>query len=194
PITADVRMDPQTLDWSEYRFKSMEETIGADNEQVCHLEITNPTFTELPAEIYDFGNLSHLTIVNKRDYWDASKLPLAKLDDRLGELVHLKSININKASISHLPLTVAALQHLELLNLSLCELAEVPAAVWNLPRLTYLTLIGNRISAIPENIDLPALLTMNVEKNALKTLPEALLSQPKIKTIKATDNPLEFLP
>lgn len=194
PIKAAVNLDPKALDWSEYRFKSLHETAGADKKQVCHLEITNPEFTELPPEIYDFINLEHLALVNKRDYWDNTKLPLAKLDDRLGELVRLKGINVNKAAISSLPATIGALQQLEVLNLSLCELTEVPDAVWQLPRLTYLILMGNRISFISEYINLPALQTLNVERNALKTLPEALLTQPKLKTVKATGNPFAFLP
>ncbi len=194
PITAAIKLDPEQLDWSEYRFKSMEETEGANREQVCHLEITNPSFTALPSEIYDFVNLAHLTIVSKRDYWDDSKLPLADLGDRLGELVHLKGISINKASISTLPQSIGALRQLELLNLSLCRLTEIPTTVWKLPRLTYLILIDNRLSAIPVDLDLPALQTLNVEKNELKTLPESLLNQPKIKTISATGNPFESLP
>ena len=62
-----------------------------------------------------------------------------------------------------------------LLNLSLCELTSVPDAVWKLPRLTSLIMMDNPITSIPEDINLLALQTLNVEKNALETLPEALL-------------------
>src|SRR5690606_10387708 len=75
PIKAAIQLDPTTLDWSQYRFKSLEETMGADQKEVCHLEITNPEFTALPPEIFGFVNLAHLAIVCKRDYWDPAKLP-----------------------------------------------------------------------------------------------------------------------
>src|SRR5690606_31296302 len=74
-LEAAVTLDPGTLDWNHYGFKSLEETLGADPKQVRHLEITNPTFTALPTEVYGFTNLEYLTVVNKRDYWDQTLLP-----------------------------------------------------------------------------------------------------------------------
>src|SRR5690606_12623267 len=184
-LEAAVTLDPGTLDWNHYGFKSLEETLGADPKQVRHLEITNPTFTALPTEVYGFTNLEYLTVVNKRDYWDQTLLPLADLGDGLGKLVRLKGISINKASINSLPPAIGMLQQLELLNLSLCELSDLPESVWQLPRLAYLILGNNRLATVPEQIDLPALLTLDVSGNALTTLPESLMQQPKIKTIKA---------
>lgn len=193
-LEAAVTLDPGTLDWSCYRFESLEETVGADPKQVRYLEITNPTFTAFPPEVYDFTNLEYLTVVNKRDYWDQTLLPLASLGDRLGNLVRLKGISINKASINSLPPAIGMLQQLELLNLSLCEISDLPESVWQLPRLAYLILGNNRLTTIPEQIGLPALLTLDVSGNALTTLPESLMQQPKIKTIKATGNPFTALP
>ncbi len=193
-IKAALRFDPQELDWSQYRFKSLEESADANPETVRFLELLNPDFGELPDSIYRYVHLEELTILNKRDYWDQTKLLLSSLGERLGQLKYLKSISINRASITALPSSMESLQNLELLNFSQCELRAVPDVIWKLPKLNFLMLSGNHISSMPEMINLPMLKTLAIENNQLKTLPEALAAQPKLNTIRASGNPFESLP
>lgn len=193
-IDASVAFDPTLLDWRHYRFKSLTETAGADPLQVCLLEITNPSFHDLPAEIFDFTNLEYLSIVNKTNYWDNVKLPLENLGEQFGSLKKLKELSVNKAAIKQLPVSFAELTALENINLSLCELQELPGSVWKLPKLGYLILTNNKVKTIPTEIQLPALLTLSVENNQLHTLPETLIKQPKIRLIRASGNPFEYLP
>jgi len=193
-IDVSVPFDPTLLDWRHYRFKSLAETAGADPFQVCFLEITNPSFHDLPAEIFDFTNLEYLSIVNKTNYWDNVTLPLENLGEQFGSLKKLKELSINKASIKQLPASFAELTALENINLSLCELQELPESVWTLPKLQYLILTNNKVKTIPTEIQLPALLTLSVENNQLHTLPETLIKQPKIRLIRASGNPFEHLP
>ncbi|TYR37517.1 DUF1963 domain-containing protein [Sphingobacterium phlebotomi] len=194
PIEASVVFDPAVLDWRDYRFKSLAETAGADPQQVRLLEITNPSFRELPGEIFHFSNLEHLSIVNKSNYWDNVKLPLEDLTEQFGSLKRLKSLSINNASIKHLPASLTNLTALENLNISLCELEELPEATWKLPHLQYLILTDNKLKTIPTEMHLPALQTLSVEKNQLHRLPETLTKQAKIRLIRASGNPFESLP
>jgi hypothetical protein len=193
-IDVSIQFDPALLDWRHYRFKSLTETLGADPHMVCLLEITNPSFHDLPAEIFDFTNLEYLSIVNKTNYRDNITLPLENLTAQFGSLKMLKELRINKAYIKQLPVSFAELTLLENLNLSLCEIQELPESIWNLPKLQYLILIGNQLTTIPDEIQLPALLTLDIEKNHLSTLPASLLKQPNLRTIRASGNPFEYLP
>lgn len=193
-IDAAVSFDPSVLDWRDYRFKSLEETTAADPLQVRLLEITNPSFQHLPAEIFDFINLENLSIVNKTGYWDNTWLPLENLTEQFGLLQNLKVLSINKASIKQLPASFTDLAQLENINLSLCQLEQLPDAIWQLPNLRYLILSGNKLTAIPEEIELPALLTLDVEDNQLQTLPGVLTKQVKMRVVRASGNPFDYLP
>lgn len=193
-LDAAVSFDPSDLDWRDYRFKSLEETATADPMQVRLLEITNPSFQSLPAEIFEFVHLEQLSIVNKTDYWDNTLLPLENLTEQFGLLQNLKGLSINKASIKRLPESFTALVQLDNINLSLCQLEQLPDTIWKLPNLQYLILTGNKLTTIPEEIELPALLTLNVEDNKLHTLPEILTKQAKIRLVRASGNPFDYLP
>ena len=194
PISASITLDPAVLDWSNYRFKSLAETSGADPEQVRLLEITNPVFRELPKELFAFTNLEYLTIVNQTNYWEDLKLPLEDLTENLGYLSKLKGLHINKAAIKRLPLSFSELTALENINLSFCDVEGLPDSVWTLSSLKYLILTGNNLSVIPDNVLLPSLLTLGVEDNQLRTLPESLTKQSSIRLIKASGNPFDYLP
>jgi len=194
PIAASIFLDPSLLDWNDYRFKSLAETSGADPGKVRLLEITNPTFRELPVELFAFTNLEYLTIINKTNYWEDLKLPLEDLTENLGSLSKLKGLHINKAAIKRLPLSFSELTELENINLSFCDVEKLPESVWTLSNLKYLILTGNNISVIPDEVILPSLLTLGVEDNQLRTLPESLTKQPSIRLIKASGNPFDYLP
>src|SRR5690606_11400365 len=75
-----------------------------------------------------------------------------------------------------------------------CELNILPDGFWKMPRLEYVLLGKNKIESIPADIQMPWLEYLDIENNLLKTLPESLLQQPNLRTIKASFNPLENLP
>ena len=193
-IDVAVRFDPAVLNWRYYRFKSLAETAGADPEQVRLLEITNPDFRELPEAIFNFSNLEHFGMLSKNNFWGKEKLPLEHLGERFGTLKKLKGLSINNASIKQLPASFAELELLENVNLSMCELQELPDSVWKLSKLKFLFLPNNRLTNIPEDIQLPALTVLDVEKNRLTTLPSVLTRQPRLDRLVASGNPLEYLP
>ncbi|WP_156305977.1 DUF1963 domain-containing protein [Sphingobacterium endophyticum] len=189
-----VQFNAEVLNWSKYHFKSLEETVTADPLIVRKLDIVNPTFTSLPDEVYDFKNLSYLSITKLGDYFDQSKLAFKEFDERIADLTELVSITVNKASIHQLPEDIGHLKNLEVLSINMCGLKKLPDSLWSLPNLKYLYLFSNQIREIPEKINLPSLQVLDVKENQLKTLPGSLTEQPAIKSILANDNPLEYLP
>src|SRR5690606_23825983 len=183
-----------SLNWANYKFKSLEETEGADPYTIRLLEITNPTFSNLPEAIYTFENLEYLIIQRVGNYWDKDKLPFADFGDRIAELKNLKQITVNQAAINTLPKSFANLMQLDRLSIVDCELSHLPDEIWKMPRLEYVLLGKNKIEHIPDDIQMPWLEYLDIENNLLKTLPESLLVQPNLRTIKASFNPLEELP
>lgn len=193
-LEAALEFDPANLDWNNYKFKSLEETEGADPQTIRLLEITNPTFSTLPERIYSFENLEYLIIQRIGNYWDKAKLPFADFGERIAELKNLKQITVNQAVISSLPESFANLLQLDRLSIIDCELNTLPDGFWKMPRLEYVLLGKNKIESLPEDIQMPWLEYLDIENNLLKTLPESLLQQPNLRTIKASFNPLEDLP
>ena len=194
PLEAALEFDPASLNWNNYKFKSLEETEGADPYTIRLLEITNPTFSTLPEAIYTFENLEYLIIQRVGNYWDKDKLPFADFGDRIAELKNLKQITVNQAAINTLPKSFANLMQLDRLSIVDCELSHLPDEIWKMPRLEYVLLGKNKIEHIPDDIQMPWLEYLDIENNLLKTLPESLLQQPNLRTIKASFNPLEELP
>lgn len=194
PIKAALEFNPASLDWNNYKFRSLVETKGSDPHIIRLLEITNPTFSSLPETIYSFENLEYLIIQRIGNYGDKDKSPFADFGERIAELKNLKQITVNQATISSLPKSFANLIQLDRLSIIDCELGNLPDGIWKMPKLEYVLLGKNKIERIPDQIQMPSLVYLDIENNLLKTLPESLLQQPNLTTIKASLNPLEALP
>lgn len=189
-----VQLDSKCLNWEFYRFKSLEETNSANPSDVRNLEIINPTFKTLPNEVYTFKNLAYLTITNRGNFIDQTKLDFFEFDERLVELRELITIHINGTRLQHLPEEIGHLQNLERLSINFSELKNLPASLFSLPNMKYLTLQNNAIESIPEEINLPSLNTLDVIDNQLTTQPVSLLKQDSLTSIQANGNPLKSLP
>ncbi|CAN0600446.1 unnamed protein product, partial [Ectocarpus sp. 12 AP-2014] len=96
--------------------------------------------------------------------------------------------------IKQLPESISDLRALEQLSINNCNLEHIPEGIFQLPKLKYLWLSKNKISVLPEHINLPVLQNVSLDKNQLETLPEALATQPKLAKIDIECNPLESLP
>ena len=190
PITVYKRMNTDQLDWSNYRFRSMEEARQAPEPVVRYLELTNPSFETLPEEILRYCNLVQLSLFNQHH----EPLPLASLPDAIGDLIHLQNLTMVGTSLEHLPASLGRLVNLEYLGLSNNRLTQVPPAIWQLPKLKYLYLRNNRLTEVPDAINLPSLETLSLTENALTMLPEVLARQPQLRTLELEDNPWQSLP
>ena len=189
------KFNAAALDWRNYRFTSIEEAAQVHPLQVKHLQLLNPQFEALPEAVFAFENLEYLTLTASAIGWqEPQPLPLCTISERIGNLACLKSICINHTSLRSLPAGLARLQQLEHLNFSHCELETIPAAIWQLPRLRHLLLDHNRLGCIPDNICLPEISLIDVRCNCLSSLPEALVQQPRLGSLRAQENPLQSLP
>ena len=185
------QFDSKTLNWSNYKFKSLEEALQAPKNLVEWLEIQNLTVEVLPEEIFELKNLKSLTVIQKN--WDL-KLNLKVISERIGELTHLEGLHISNTHIEEIPVSIGNLKNLTSIYLMNNYLKSIPNSILNLPNLLYLNVDNNKLEALSEPINLPSLYSISLSKNLLKTLPESLINQPKINSIKADENPLEHLP
>ena len=194
PVFIAKKLEVSRLKWQNYRFTSMEETTTANAEDIRFLYIENPNFTKLPKAIFTFKNLEELTISQRSDDWESVKLPLKEIQEDIRGLTYLKTLRINGTELKHLPEGISLLRNLEHLYINECSLKTVPGGILQLPKLKFLWLSANKITLIPEDIDLPALEHIGLDKNQLETLPESLARQPKLHKIDIRSNPLIFLP
>lgn len=194
PVSIKKKFDVSDIQWQHYRFTSMEETATANPKEVRFLNLVNPDFQSFPDAILTFKNLEELTISQKSPNWEKEKLTFAKLPEAIGQLQQLKKIYINGLALQELPESIATLTALEQLSVNNCDLRAVPKGIWHLPQLKYLWLSSNQLTHISDDINLPALQNISLDKNQFKTLPENLAKQPTLKKIDLKGNPLESLP
>lgn len=194
PITVCKKFDLFRLQWKDYRFTSLSETVTAKPEEVRFLSIENPAFLSLPEVIFNFVNLKELRVFLKSNLWDGKKLPLQEISEKIGGLKQLTHLQISGCAIAALPESLGTLKELQHLSVNNCALQLVPKGVWQLPNLKFIWLESNQLAHIPETIDLPGLAHISLKENQLKTLPATLADQPQLKKVNLDKNPLEILP
>jgi Leucine-rich repeat (LRR) protein len=175
----------ETLDWSAYRFASLEETEGADPLVVSKLELADLETEELPGRILEFRNLRSLRLRN---------LPLRTLTPDMALLSRLEDLHVYGAALSEVPATLGQLQQLSWLEISHCRLQSTPDELWSLPALRRLDLSKNCLTALPETVGLPELRNLDVADNQLTTLPAAFALLPSLRSLSLENNPLVSLP
>jgi uncharacterized protein YwqG len=189
------KFDPAALDWSHYRFSSLEETSHLDPRRIRFLTLTKPDFEELPAEVLRLSELRELTIVNSSSYVpEPRKLPLSSLPDDIASLKNLTSLHISGARLEHLPESLGELESLQNLCVAHCCLQTTPDSVWQLPSLKNLNFSNNQLRDIPAEICLPDLSSLYLNRNDLETLPAVLATQKSLQKLVLNDNPLQYLP
>lgn len=105
----------------------------------------------------------------------------------LGEL-DLSGVRMEKA-----PAELEALRNLKRLYLTGCWLTEFPASAATLPQLEYLNLDRNRLKSLPDA--LPAgLRWLRLNANGLESLPESIGALSGLRRIYLNDNALKSLP
>ena len=111
----------------------------------------------------------------------------------LASLSALRELDLSGVKMEKAPAELEALQNLERLYLTGCGLTEFPAPAASLPRLDYLNLDRNRIKALPDA--LPAgLRWLRLNANGLEALPESVGSLSGLRRIYLNDNALKALP
>ena len=182
------------LDWSNYRFQSLLETVGVDPSSVRFLTLTDPGYTALPNRVLSFTNLRELTVTGGPQHPGRSqRMPLDKLPEEIGSLSALSSLSLNGLDLKSLPQTLGELKNLQYLSVTHTPLKTMPEAVWSLPSLKHLIFNHNRLAELPPKGDLPSLETLNLSYNQLTTLPDWVSEIPNLRSLHVHDNPWESL-
>ncbi|MFN7783392.1 MAG: DUF1963 domain-containing protein [Lysobacterales bacterium] len=185
-----VRLDAATIDWSEYKFTTLEEIASAPTHQVRHVQLSA---LEEGDDLRLLERCTELrTLFLRHRAWGAPQA--VRVPESIFGMAHLTELTIHSIALSRLPDTLGRLTSLVRLALTRCDLAETPDALWTLPSLRWLLLDGNRIERLPPQIALPSLTAIDLVNNALRSLPEALFAQPQLEHLSLDGNPWEALP
>lgn len=180
-----VRPTPERIDWTPYRFTTLEELRAAPPEEVRHISLTG--LAAFPEEVLACTRLESFSLA----YRNWKETPPLEIPPALGSLTTLTSLHISGYAIPSLPESLGELRSLTRLALDSCGLTALPTGVWDLPQLQYLSLPKNALATLPE-VTLPSLTYINLQNNALTTLPASLLASP-LRQLDLTDNPWESL-
>lgn len=120
---------------------------------------------------------------------------ITELPQEIGNLVNLKSLDIQSTSLTKLPQEIGKLINLELLDLKNNNLNELPKEIGKLVKLKHLFLWGNNLTALPKEIgNLVHLEWLNLQQNSLTTIPKEIGNLTNLKWLLLEDNGLIDLP
>lgn len=190
PLELAVPLDPRDIDWSRYRFTSLEEVQAADPAAVRDISIK-----DYPLEVIDPAILACETLERFHVYrhgWNEQ--PSLALPPELFRMPRLQRVFTHRFDVSELPEEAAAAPSLVDLGITEGTLTEVPEGLFRNPRLRKLDLRGNRLTSLPDDVHLPMLESLDLSGNRLTRLPDALLEQPSLSRLHLSGNPWEALP
>ena len=152
-------------------------------EHVYNLDLSGQHLKEVPKEIVDFVNLEALKL---------SDNDILHLDGRLKTLKELKFVELSGNRMYSIDFSEfeGSKYSLEEIWIRDNNLRKVEGISNHFERLKVLDLGGNLLTDFPEDIQLPALVSLDLDANQLTTLPEFLTSTTKLKTLNLSGNQL----
>ncbi|XP_035610897.1 leucine-rich repeat-containing protein 58-like isoform X2 [Oncorhynchus keta] len=176
------------LDMSHLNLESLNlDTVGHERRRVTQqLYLYNNRLTVFPASVCLFSNLEVLDISNNG---------LTVLCEDIQRLSNLKTLiaKNNRLNEFSFPKEFGSMQ-IDTLNFSGNIFEEVPIQFLKLQRLKYLSLGGNRLKAIPSEIEhvtrLYSLRCLSLHNNLLTYLPREILSLVHLQELSLRGNPL----
>jgi len=200
------------LDWRAYwRCRA-----GISPESVRGLRFA-PYVVRLPEKVFGFPNLAVLELRGE----DRGREPLRVSDDfsegisRLTELesldiscrepgalldviprlAGLKSLDLYRCGLTHIPRALEALENLRTLSLGGNDLGEIPVAVSRMKRLTTLSLNETGVKEFPEWLfDLEELQYVRLDGNKIEHVPDSISRLRKLEWLHLDGNRLTALP
>jgi Leucine-rich repeat (LRR) protein len=136
------------------------------------------------------GELRHLRTL------DLGHNRLAKLPDELGILVELGDfLYLHDNQLDSLPPSMKSLHKLRYLNISENRFSLFPDAVCEMCGLVELRVTHNQLRNIPDSLaKLSRLRELHLRNNCLRTLPSSVGQLPELRQIDLRGNPIEQLP
>nr|GME00861.1 putative disease resistance protein RGA3 [Ipomoea batatas] len=122
---------------------------------------------------------------------------LQKLPKEIGDLLHLRYINLSGSEVEELPDSICSLDNLQTLDLKKCEcLSRLPEGIGNLRHLRYIDVSWSKVEELPDSIcSLNNLQTLYLKKcERLSRLPEGIGNLCYLKYIHLSWSKVEELP
>lgn len=149
---------------------------------------------------------------------DLRALNLTSLPPEIGELQHLRSLNVSDNDLSRLPAEIGQLHQLNTLDASNNKLESLPLEFGRLTKLQTLNLWNNQLKQLPRefmelsslsNLDLGAnpslqtpqeltalkkLKTFTFDRQSLKTIPPEIIALEQLESLQLYNNEITWLP
>jgi len=120
---------------------------------------------------------------------------LVALPQEVGDLVHLRELDLSHNELTELPATLGQLGELQHLNVSRNRLADLPQTIHGMVNLRLLNANYNVISALPESFGaLQALRVLRLGANELKQLPPQVALLTDLRLVQLAYNSIGDVP
>eukprot|EP00753_Platysulcus_tardus_P001437 PLAT11343.1.p1 GENE.PLAT11343.1~~PLAT11343.1.p1 ORF type:complete len:884 (+),score=365.15 PLAT11343.1:790-3441(+) len=151
-----------------------------------HIYLIGNRLTDLPAAFSTTFPLLTVLVLNNN--------ALRSLPDDLGALQNLEELALTRNELTELPDSICTLTKLKVLTLANNALRRLPDAIGELQALPAIVCESNRLCTLPPSFARLRCSTVNLNRNAFKTFPRALLSMSAIQRLLLNHNRLTALP
>ncbi|OJJ21674.1 hypothetical protein BKI52_14295 [marine bacterium AO1-C] len=131
----------------------------------------------------------------RKFYWVVFGEKITQLTaDHLYRLTNQKEVNISDTGLAHLPDEIAILTNMGKLTVANNQLITLPNNIGTLSELVRLDFTNNQIRSLPDSIIQLPLMTLILNENQLKTLPEKFGNFDELMWLSVSHNKLVSLP
>lgn len=168
-------------------FTSLEEALHEDPLRVYYLDLKQKDISVFPKEVLRFEHLIHLNLAHN------SIRNLDGID--LSMMTDLEEIILYDNKLRIFPYeTLDQVPNLKILDIGENDIKALEAPLSKLRYLEKLDLSGNRIATIDQDIVLPYLASIKLERNYLHEFPVFLLKAKKLSHLNVYGNQLKTIP
>lgn len=168
-------------------FTSLESALHENPARVYYLDLKQKELSHFPEEILAFENLIHLNLAHNT---------IKSLDGiDLSSLKDLESIILYDNKLRVFPYAaLSTAPNLREIDLGENDLKSIDALINRFRFLEDLDVSGNRIATTAENIKLPFLKKLNIERNYLHEFPAFLKASPRLEVLNLYGNQIDNIP
>jgi internalin A len=160
-------------------------TINNDDQRIRTLDLSNRNLSEIPTSISKLSFLWTLNIKNN---------PLTDLPLSLADLPQFFNFDAESTAVASIPQVVFKCQRLQLLNISNTRVRSIPPEIGQLKNMAVLSCSDDSLSEIPDYVFGLPLINLNVARNRISRLPDAIGQCITLKGLSLDGNQIDSLP